>query len=378
MFPPPWNTLSVESCSDTLVKRRFFSRLLAGACTFFLLLHILIPSLPGEEPSQEEYPVVFQPTPFSVWLDFDALMRPNAKSPGFPIWMESVQVSSALRPEGEISQTIYRIRFRRFAALNRILLFRLYFDDQLGKNPSISAWSETGEQLFESGALGTSIGLPTSESVSIPMESVDYIELEIPGDGKTVRGAFLTSLEKSDTLQAMDFALPAQTLDPFNSPVKTHVPRGDEELYGRLSARLDSAPTILSKGEGSTAGHEFEIEEIPILAVVSFEILNADIQAPPEIILDQQPLGPATLFLPDLSDPAYTGTVQGLVNGMEIHYEGWLQAQCIIPGSAISPGTNHLYIQSPSKTGSVAVRSVALQLKYDSSTFEYDLVPLRP
>jgi hypothetical protein len=352
--------------------------MLAGFCAFAAILRVLPHSLLAEGETEEEYPSLYQATPFTVWLDFEAIMRPGAKSPAFPIWLESVQVSQALRPEGEVTQTIYRIRFRRFATLNRSLLFRLYFDDKLGKNPSLSAWSETGEQLFESGALGSSIGLPTSEAVSIPMGMVDYIDLEIPGDGKTVRGALLTSLEKSETLQAVDFALPAQTLDPFNNPVKTRIPLGDEELFGRLNAQLDSAPVILSKSEGSTTAHKFEIEDIPILAVVSFEILNADIQAPPEIILNHHPLGPASLMLPDLADPAYTGSVEGLVNGMEIHYEGWLKAQCIIPGAAMAPGANQLYIQSPSRTGSIAIRSVALQMKYDSSTFDYDLVPLLP
>lgn len=328
--------------------------------------------------AQDEAAATIQPTPFTVWLDFQELSRPDRPAPAFPIWLESVHTSIALRPEGDVSATSYRIRFRRFATLNRQMLFRIYFEDSLGKNPTVSAWTELGDPVFSSGPLGEGLELPTSESLTIPMERVDYIDLDVPGDGKSVRGVLLSTLDRANILQAVDFALPTQTMDPFEGMLSPRKTENDEEVFGRLQAGLDDLTTTLSRKDGQTVGYDFELGSVPLVGVVTFEILNADVGNPPQVIMNLSPLGRASIALPDLADPGYTGTVLPLLDYMEIRYAGWIRCQCFIPSSTLSPGANTLYIQSASETDAVAVRAVMLQLKYDSRTFDYALKPNVP
>ena len=61
----------------------------------------------------------------------------------------------------------------------------------------MSAWSEAGKQRFLSPPLGEGIGLPTNESMVIPLEGADYLDVEVPGDGSTIRGAFASSLKEA-------------------------------------------------------------------------------------------------------------------------------------------------------------------------------------
>ena len=316
-----------------------------------------------------------RPTPFTVWLDFEELNRPDAPQTALPIWLEGVETMTALRPDGDVSVTSYRIRFRRFATLNQQLLFRLYFEDTLGKNPIVSAWSEVGDPVFSTAPLGEGLGLPTSETLTIPMKNVDYIDLDVPGNGKSVRGLLLSTLDHADILHSVDFALPTQTADPFGGTLAPPEADIDEEVFGRLEAKLDDQPTILSRKEGQTIGFEFEIETVPLVALVTFEILNAQVATPPQVIMNLSPLGPAALTLPNMADPGYTGTVLPLLDNMEIHYTGWIRGQCIIPASTLSPGANTIYLQSTVETGAVAVRAISLQLKYDNRTFDYSLKP---
>ena len=302
-----------------------------------------------------------QPTPFSVTLDFQKLAAPNATRPPFPIWLESFQVQQKKSYEGKITKTTFRIRTRRLGGLNSEMLLRLFFNDTPAAHPAISAWSELGEQLFASKPLGGGLDLPTSESLTIPMQNVDYVDIVTPGDGANVTGAFLSSLQTAPVKYAVDFDAPAMLDDPFeNEPAAQ--PGDDTFLFGRVKATLSADPVKLTP-DAPGVTFEFDLDALPDVAVLSFEILNADVTAPLQISANDHALGGATPILPDLADPAYSSTVHSLDPDVRVRYAGWLKCQKAVPTSALRAGTNRLVIQLDSRSAAVAIRAVEVQLK---------------
>src|SRR5438552_2764217 len=99
----------------------------------------------------------------------------------------------------------------------------------------------------------------------------------------------------------------------------------------------------------------------PVTALFSFEIADPRIDAPPEIYLNGQDIGPASLTLPDLGDPAYRGEVQPLSTQMHFNYTGWLRAQKIVPAASLKAGTNDLVVVNGADTGASAVRATQIQ-----------------
>src|SRR5262245_24745244 len=114
----------------------------------------------GAASSPEEAPALSEEiTPFSVWLDFNVLARPDAEHPALPVWFESFQ---ELRDAGSATtppSTTFRLRLRRMPTLHRELLLRIYFDDLPEMQPTVTAWSESGRQRFSSGVLGHGLAL---------------------------------------------------------------------------------------------------------------------------------------------------------------------------------------------------------------------------
>ena len=78
--------------------------------------------------------------------------------------------------------------------------------------------------------------------------------------------------------------------------------------------------------------------------MLTFEIANPRIDSPPEVYLNGQNIGPASLTLPDLADPAYRGEVEPLSTQMHFNYTGWLRAQKIVPAASLKVGTNDLVV----------------------------------
>ena len=303
-----------------------------------------------------------QPTPFSVWLDFQKLATPGAARSSFPIWLESFQSQSKKSFDGKVAKTTFRLRFRKLGALNEELLLRIFFDDQVAAHPAVAAWSELGEQLFASKPLGDGLGLPTSESLAIPMRGVDYIDIETPGDGANVTGAFLTSLQTALVKHAVDFDAPAPLADPFQNPPATQT--GDDVfLFGRVKATLAAEPVKLSPADAPAVTFDFELDAQPEIAVVSFEILNVDVTAPPLVSVNDHALGASAPLMPDLADPAYQPSVRPMDADVRFHYAGWLKCQKAIPGSALRSGSNQLVIQLNGRSASVAIRAIEVQIK---------------
>ena len=190
-----------------------------------------------------------QPTPFTVYLELKTLFIQGARKPSLPIWLESVNASSQKADDGTVAKTTFRLRFRKFAGINDELMIRIFFDDEKDTSPVVTAWNEIGQSVLAPKSLGQGIGLPTAETVTMPMANVDYVEIEVPGNGSNVRGAFLSSVKKTETRHALDFDPPADS-DPFQNPPPAQSRENDAYLFGRVKATLDNSVIKLSPKEG--------------------------------------------------------------------------------------------------------------------------------
>ena len=342
----------------------------------FRLLAALAALMPAGLATSVAQELQSQPVPFTAYLDFKTIAAGSGTNAALPIWLESVEFDSP-KTDGTAlpEKSTFRLRFRKLDGINETLLLRLIFDDNKGASPEICAWTELGERKMIPKTLGSGLGLPASETVVVTMTGVDYIDIEVPGTGANVRGAFLTSVQKAQILKAVDFEAPAKLADPFQAAPSAQPAANDAFLYGRVKATLDSSTVLLSSSDSPASSIQFELASRPLLAVVTFEILNADLNAPPHVTVNNRPLGAANLQLTDLADPAYLGTVKPLEDDMQFHYAGWLKCQKVVPGSSLQAGANLLLIQLGELSGTSAIRSVEVQLKYNWENLDYNLQP---
>jgi hypothetical protein len=343
---------------------------------FFLLLLCAVAALAPRSVRAQE--LVDQTTPFSVWLDFQALASAKPPKVALPVWLESLQSDITEGIGGQILKTTYRLRFRPEMDLNREMLLRVFFDDVKGKSPIVTGWTETGGLLFEQGPFGAGLHLPTSATVALTMKSVSYIDIAVPGDGGNVRGAFLGSLRRGEVRYPLDFAAPPNLADGFDNLPSVPPPADDTRMMGRVRATLDTGVVTLRPREVTTQIWEFELASAPLLAVLGFEILNADPLSPMEISVNGQALGPAATHLPDLADPGYQGVLRPLDRGVRFRYAGWLQCQKTLPGSALHAGLNRIEFRLPAESGPVAIRSLDLQLKTEWQNLDSIVTPTTP
>ena len=338
-------------------------------CHFIRLLAVMAAVLSAALAEAQE--VRSQPTPFSVWLDFKALASPHPPRVALPIWLESLQSDATEGENGQVAQTVFKLRFRPLGALNRELLFRLFFDDVKGRSPVVTGWSETGDRLFEHGPFGAALNLPTSASVVLPMTSVAMIDITVAGDGGNVRGAFLSSLRRGETRYPFDFATPPDTTDAFDNLPSVPPPADDSLLLGRVRATIDPGVALLAPRGLTTQAWEFELAAAPLLAILSFEVLNADPLSPLEVYVNDRAIGPSSMRTPDLDDPRSPGVLPPLHRGVRFRYAGWLQCQKAIPGSMLHSGVNRIELRLPGESGPIAVRSLDLQLKSEWQNLDF-------
>ena len=329
----------------------------------------------GSLPAQEQRE---QPTPFSVWMDFRALASSTPPKIALPIWLASLGTERVPATETSPARTIFRLHFRRMGDLNNSLQLRLFFDDVKNNALTVSGWSETGVARFDSGLLGSGLGLPNSENLTLQMAGVDYIDIATDGDGANIRGVFLASLKRAEVRHALDYATPTGVADAFDNLPAAALKADDYSLHGRVKAALDPGVMKLTPVEMPAGSWEFELQAPPLTAVVTLEILDADALAPIEVTVNDRFLGPASVHQPDLADPAYLGLVRPLDADMRFRYAGWLRATKAIPGSALRAGLNNIVLRLHRESGPVAVRTLELQLKYNSSTLDYTLAPNAP
>ena len=313
-----------------------------------------------------------QPTPFSVWLDFEKLSTPNPPKVALPIWLESVQSEPVPARGDSPEQTAFRIRLRRMPHLNPEIQLRVFFQDIAGRSPVVTGWTETGSRLYESPSLGAGLNLPSSATLTVPVDGLDYLDVTVPGDGSNVRGVFAATLRKTEGRATLDFAETGNGDDPFGSGPASKPSVDDLYLYGRTRATLCAETIKLEPATGLDGMlWELQLDASPLAALLTFEVLGADISFPPEITVNDRPLGAVYLQLPDLADPGYRGDVRPLEREMRFQYTGWMRCQKLIPASALSSGLNQLQLRLNKASGPVAVRAVEIQLKHHWQDFDY-------
>ena len=242
-------------------------------------------------------------------------------------------------------------------------------------SPLVSGWSETGAELYRSRSLGEGLGQPTSAVVIIPGENLDYLDVTVNGDGSNLRGVFMLTMRRVENLQALDFSSSIEPVDAFGNLPKAEQADADLYLFGRVKATLQAEVSKLSVDEVREVRWEFELQVVPLLAVLSLEILNSDPVYPPELIVNDRPVGSLAIHLPDLADPAYEGVIHPLDPEAHFQYAGWLQSQKAIPGAVLRVGLNKLVLRVNSHAGPMAVRAVEVQLKHHWPQLEYRLAP---
>ena len=301
-----------------------------------------------------------QPTAFTAYLDFHRYAQE------LPIWIERVDKQTFQADANGPEKTVYRVRFRRFAGLVDEVLMRVYFDDTSGAQPVLSGWNEIGGQVLGPETLGQGLGLPSSQTISIPMAGVDYVDIEVPGKGGAVRGALAVALRTAETKEGVDFGGAAEVTDPFGNGEPAVTGSDDSLLFGRVKATLEPGVIALGGDDqgGQTAEFDFPLERPPMIALLTFEILNADIASPPDLVVNGKDAGAVSVIVTDLADPALTGAVEAARPDPVYHYGGWLKCQKVIPGSLLTDGSNQLLITTPGRPDPVALRAVEVQLKY--------------
>ena len=174
----------------------------------------------------------------SAWLDLRQTSTANSKPQSAPDWVESVGLVPGEATEDSQPKTIFRIRLKRPRTDFQVLFFRLFFNDNPDQKPQLVAWDESGSQVLQSGPLGTGLGVPTSESVIVPMVVVSTIDVEVPGDGKTIRGAYLDWMATAEVLHPIGAEHRDLIPAPFAAMPPLHAPSEDKEMFGTVTATL--------------------------------------------------------------------------------------------------------------------------------------------
>jgi hypothetical protein len=313
-------------------------------------------------PHKESGPIE-QSTAEKAWIDLRQHPSATSRPQSAPGWVEAVNMTSTTGTDGK-PRTVFRIRVGHPAGDFQVMFFRLFFDDNANARPEIVAWDELGSQVLRSGELGSGVGLPTSDSVMIPMTGIFTLDIEVPGDGKTIRGAFLDWMTSSEVVHPVNAEHRDIIPEPFSSLPPLHAPEQDLETFGTVTATLASEMIPIGSETHQGAVFQFGIESQPLLALLTFEVASPQIDSPPEVYVNGEDVGVATLTLPELADPGYRGKMESLLKEMRFQYTGWLRAQKLIPVSNLKVGNNDVIILSGSAGSASAIRGTQVQLKY--------------
>src|SRR5437870_811995 len=335
---------------------------------FTLLIGAAAP-LPAQEAFNNALPPsangkLGEPLPASAWLDLRQNAPGNSTPQSAPQWVEAVTLVPAQTTSGAAPKSVFRIRVAQPSGDYQVLFFRLFFDDKPNQRPEVIVWDESGTQVLRSGELGSGIDLPSSDAVMIPMSGISAIDIEVPGDGKTVRGAYLDWMTSSEVVHPLNAEHRDVIPEPFSSMPPLHSPEQDLEHFGTVTATLVSEPIAIGPDAQRSAAFQFGIEEQPLLALLTFDVASPRIDSPPEVYVNGEDVGAATLTLPELADPGYRGQMESLLKEMRFQYTGWLRAQKLIPISNLKVGTNDVIILSGAATSTSAIRGTQVQLKY--------------
>ena len=358
-------------------------------------LLVAVAATVGAVRSLEAQAVQPRPVPLSAWIDLRPA-APDSPSQTAPNWVEAFEyvpvkanaavetvtatiagttaVEQTLAP---FNETVYRVRLHRPAAGVGDLQVRLLYQDREGSGADrINSWNELGDELMRSAPLGQGLGLPSSDTLVLPMEGADYLEFAAPGDGSQLRAVFLTWLEKTEVQQPADFPAKDAVREPFPVLSATRTSQDDSYLYGVVTAPLQGETAIVLKtADNPAVKFEFQLERQPLVAVVSYEVLGATLMASPTVAVNQTPAVASEVHLPDLADPGYRGEMHEGDAHMGFRYTGWVHAQRVVPCEDLAAGLNNLTIALSKGSDTVAIRSVQIQLKYNWEKLDYILSP---
>ena len=341
------------------------------AVAIFALLFGLISGIRAQEALSDTLPSSINTKPSgapaeSAWLDLRQNTPGNSRTQSAPSWVEAVTLLPAAQATGKTtSKSVFRIRVVQPSVDYQVLFFRLFFDDKPGQQPELIVWDESGTHVLRSGVLGSGINLPSSDSVMIPMTGASSIDIEVPGDGKTVRATYLDWMASGSVAHPLNADRRDVIPEPFSSMPPLHSPSEDVEHFGTVTATLaaETIPIGTQIQEGAAA-FQFAIESQPLAALLTFEVANPCIDLPPQIYINGQDIGPVSLALPDLADPGYRGEMAPMVRQMHFQYTGWLRAQKIVPVTSLKVGANDLIVANGTSSEPSAIRATQIQLKY--------------
>ena len=296
--------------------------MLLRAVAFLLLFSGVASPIFGQDvfaSSLREAPAKTQAGPVaSAWLDLRQIPSANAKPQETPDWVEAMSIVPGQKNPGLPEKTVFRIRLSHPNSDAQVLFFRLFFDDNAEQKPQLIAWDESGTVVMQSGPLGAGIGLPTSESVIIPMVGASTIDVEVPGDGASVRGAYLDWMTQAEVLHPQSAEHRDLIPEPFSAMAPLHPAAQDTERFGTVTASLADETIRIGPSVSHGAAFQFGLESPPLVALITFEVASPNIASPPVVYVNGENLGPASVTLPDLADPAYRGQTASLLRGMRL------------------------------------------------------------
>src|SRR5205085_8689228 len=214
-------------------------------------------------------------------------------------------------------------------------------------------------------------------SAMIPRRGTTTVDLEVPDDGNSIRGADLEWMISSELAHAASVCSQDAVPQPFATTLPLHAPTEDSEEFGTVTASLSVDLIHIGSASSEAAAFEFGMELQPLLALVTFEIAGPRIDSPPEVIANGENVGPVSMIMPGLADPGYRGEMHAIVSQMQFQYTGWLCAQKIVPVSALRTGTNNITIVNGPNAAGAVIRATQIQLKYLWNKSDYILKPDR-
>ena len=304
----------------------------------------------------------------SAWIDLRQNPTANSRPQSAPDWVDAVDMTF----DG-VAKTTFRIRVSHPSEDLQVMFVRIFFDDIEKTRPEVVAWDESGTQVLRSGPLGSGIGLPSSDSVMIPMKGISTVDVEVPGDGKNVRGMYLDWMTSSEVVHPVNAEHRDVIPEPFSSMPPLHSPDQDTEQFGTVTATLANEAISMGADAEHGATFQFGIESQPLMALLTFEVASPRVDSPPEVYVNGDDVGPATVTLPELADPGYRGEMESLIKQMHFQYTGWLRAQKLIPVSSLKVGPNDVTVLAGPGTPASAIRATQVQLKYLWEKSDYQL-----
>src|SRR6266849_6139066 len=196
----------------------------------------------------------------NAWIDLRQHLAANSRPQSAQSWVDAVNMAPTVEINGASAKTIFRIRIAHPPGDYQVLYFRLFFDDNSNARPELVAWDELGTQVLRSGKLGSGVGLPTSDSVMIPMNGISTLDVEVPGDGKTIRGAYLDWMTSSEVVHPLIAEHRDIIPEPFSVTPALRAPPEDLENFGTVTATLAAEVIRIDAQSQQKAAFQFPIE----------------------------------------------------------------------------------------------------------------------